>query len=57
MISIAFVEGKYEPIFVMLLAKQGIAQNWSITKKYINPIIDMKPKIDKLDEKFKETLA
>ena len=41
----------------MLLTKLGIGQNWSITKQYVNPIIDMKPKIDKLDDKFKETLA
>jgi hypothetical protein len=57
MISIAFIEGQYEPIFIMLLAKQGISQNSSIIKKYISPHIDMKPKLDKLDDKYKETLA
>ena len=56
MISIAFIDGKYEPIFVMLLANQGISQNWATIKTYINPIIDMKPKMDKLDDEYKETL-
>lgn len=57
MISIAFIKGKYEPIFVMLLTQQGFKQNWANLKEYLIPIYEIQPKIDKLDEQFKDTLA
>ena len=57
MAIIAFVKGKYEPIFVMLLTQQGFKQNWANLKEYMIPIYEIQPKLDKLNEEFKETLA
>jgi hypothetical protein len=56
MIKIAFIKSLYNPIFVMLLTQQGFKQNWTNIKEYFIPIFKMKPKIDKLNEEFKETL-
>ena len=53
---IAFVKGKYEPIFVMLLTQQGFKQNWANLKEYMIPIYEIQPLINKLNEEFKETL-
>ena len=56
LIIIAFVKGKYEPIFVMLLTQQGFKQNWANLKEYFIPIYEIQPKIDVLNEEYKETL-
>ena len=40
----------------MLLTQQGFKQNWANLKEYMIPIYEIQPKINKLNEEFKETL-